>query len=84
MPETSEALVGRYPFSNVDAAPVAAEALQSEGACKGSYRTAVIAAPVASHVVNAALRQFSGKPHLAAVRSTPFPFDAAKISIVGI
>ncbi|UQR60783.1 hypothetical protein LRP30_27780 [Bradyrhizobium sp. C-145] len=27
--------------------------------------------------MNAALRQFSGKPHLVAVRSTAFPFDAA-------
>lgn len=78
LPETFEALVGRYPFSNVDVAPVTAEALQSAGGRTGSYRTAVIAAPVESHVVNAALRQFPGEPHLVAVRSTAFPFDAAR------
>ncbi|MGY0575700.1 hypothetical protein ACTGJ9_035555 [Bradyrhizobium sp. RDM12] len=78
LPETFDALVGRYPFSNVDMAPVTAEALQSAGGRTGSYRTAVIAAPVAPHVVNAALRQLPSEPHLVAVRSTPFPFDAAR------
>lgn len=79
LPETFEALVGRYPFSNVDMAPVTAETLRSASGCTGSYRTATIAAPVAPHVVNAALRQLPGEPHLVAVRSTPFPFDAAEI-----
>lgn len=77
LPEAFEALVGRYPFSNVDMAPVTAETLRNTRGYAGSHRTAVIDAPVEPHVVNAALRQFSGKPHLVAVRSTAFPFDAA-------
>lgn len=77
LPETFEALVGRYPYSNVDVAPVIAEMLQRSGGSRASPRTAVIDATVAPHVVNAALRRFPGEPHLVACRSTPFPFEAA-------
>ncbi|MDN4986720.1 hypothetical protein QY049_26525 [Bradyrhizobium sp. WYCCWR 13022] len=78
LPETFDALVGRYPFSNVDMAPVTGETLKNTGGRAGFVRTAVISAPVEPHVVNAALRQFPGRPHLVAVRSTAFPFDAAQ------
>ncbi|MBR1174288.1 hypothetical protein JQ617_10015 [Bradyrhizobium sp. KB893862 SZCCT0404] len=79
LPETFDALIGHYPFSNMDMAPVTAETLNNSDSYASFYRTAVIAAPVESHVVNAALRQFPGKPHLVAVRSTAFPFDAARV-----
>jgi hypothetical protein len=77
LPETFDALIGRYPFSNCDMAPVTAEVLKNAVSCAVSSRTVVVAAPVEPHVVNAALRQVPGQPHLVAVRSTPFPFDAA-------
>lgn len=77
LPGTFDALVGRYPFSDVDVAPVTLDTLRNPEAYASHYRTAVVNASVEPHVVNAAMRQLPEEPHLVAVRSIPFPFDAA-------
>lgn len=83
LPATYDALTGRYPFSNIDVAPVTAETLEHPEVYGDLYRTAVVNAPVAPHVVNAAMRQLPDEPHLVAVRSMPFPFDAANVYFFG-
>lgn len=77
-PETFEALVGHYPFSNIDVAPVTAEPFANTGPYISPYRVAVVDASIEPHVINAALRQLPSEPHLVAVRSIAFPFEAAR------
>ncbi|OKO86826.1 hypothetical protein [Bradyrhizobium sp. AS23.2] len=81
--ETYDALVGRYPFSNVDMAAVTLETFRNPEAIASSYRKAVVNASVEPHVVNAAMRQLPDEPHLVAVRSMPFPFAAADAYFFG-
>ncbi len=73
LPETMDALVGRYPFSNLDLAPVSLEVLTGKLNGSGSARTAVVSASVGPHVLDAAMRQTAELPHLVAARVTQFP-----------
>jgi hypothetical protein len=77
LPETIDALVGRYPFSNLDLAPVSIEVLTGKLNGSGSARTAVVSASVELHVLDAAMRQAADLPHLVAARVTQFPFAEA-------
>jgi hypothetical protein len=77
LPETINALVGHYPFSNLDLAPVTLESLRDREQRLGIFRTAVVGATVQPHVINAAMRQLPSVPHLLAVRAVPFPYFAA-------
>jgi hypothetical protein len=81
--ETFHALIGLYPFSNLDLAPVTMETLTGRTHRRGLARTAVVNATVEPHVINAAMRQFPSGPHLLAARVVPFPYDEAKTYFFG-
>jgi hypothetical protein len=76
-PETISALVGHYPFSDLDLARVTLETLRGRKQNSGFFRTAVVGASIEPHVINAAMRQFPTGPHLLAARAMPFPYAAA-------
>jgi hypothetical protein len=78
MPETVAALAGLYPFSACDLAPVAWNGVHDQPLALAPPRTAVTGATVEPHVLNAAMQQNLGTPHLLAVRMSPFPYAAAK------
>jgi hypothetical protein len=77
LPETIGALVGNYPFSNLDLAPVTLDGLRHREQRLGIFRTAVVGATVVPHVIDAAMRQLPSVPHLLAARAVAFPYVAA-------
>jgi hypothetical protein len=77
LPETFQALAGRYPYSNLDLARVTLETLRDPSRSAG-VRTAVVNASIGRHVPDAALCQHPGEAHLVAARCWPFPSAAAE------
>ena len=76
-PETIGALVGRYPFSDLELARVTLETLTGQAHERSLSRTAVVGASVEPHVMAAAMHQFPSRPHLLAARVVAFPHAAA-------